>query len=64
MEVIWASPRELLNIFQADEIGCHVITVTPDIFKKLGTTGKDLAQFSLDTVKMFFDDGAAAGYRL
>jgi transaldolase len=64
MEVIWASPRELLNIFQADELGCHVITVTPDILKKLGTTGKDLGQFSLDTVKMFFDDGAAAGYRL
>ena len=64
MEVIWASPRELLNIFQADEIGCHVITVTPDILKKLGTVGKDLEEFSLDTVKMFYNDGAAAGYRL
>ncbi|MEA2876295.1 MAG: transaldolase [Hyphomicrobiales bacterium] len=64
MEVIWASPRELLNIFQADEIGCHVITVTPDIFKKLSTAGKDLGVFSLDTVKMFYNDGAAAGYKL
>lgn len=64
MEVIWASPREVLNIFQADEIGCHVITVTPDIIKKLGTTGKDLAEFSLDTVKMFYNDGAAAGFKL
>jgi transaldolase len=64
MELIWASPRELLNIFQADEIGCHVITVTPDILKKLGTVGKDLADYSLDTVKMFFNDGVAAGFRL
>jgi transaldolase len=64
MEVIWASPRELLNIFQGDEIGCHVITVTPDIIKKLGTVGKDLNGYSLDTVKMFYNDGAAAGYKL
>jgi transaldolase len=64
MEVIWASPRELLNIFQADEIGCHVITVTPDIIKKLGGAGKDLGVFSLETVKMFYNDGAAAGYKL
>lgn len=64
MEVIWASPRELLNIFQADEVGCHVITVTPDILKKLGTVGKDLDQYSLDTVKMFYNDGAAAGFKL
>lgn len=64
MEVIWASPRELLNIFQADEVGCHVITVTPDILKKLSTTGKDLGEYSLDTVKMFFNDGAAAGFKL
>jgi len=64
MEVIWASPRELLNIFQADQIGCHVITVTPDILKKLATAGKDLGEFSLDTVKMFYNDGAAAGFRL
>ena len=64
MEVIWASPRELLNIFQADEIGCHVITVTPDIIKKLGGVGKDLGVFSLETVKMFYNDGAAAGFKL
>ena len=63
-ELLWASPRELLNIFQADEIGCHVITVTPDILKKLGTVGKDLGDYSLDTVKMFYNDGAAAGYKL
>ena len=64
MELIWASPREMLNIFQADEIGCHVITVTPDIIKKLTATGKDLGEFSLDTVKMFYSDGAAAGFKL
>jgi transaldolase len=64
MEVIWASPRELLNIFQADEIGCHIITVTPDIIKKLGGAGKDLGVFSLETVKMFYNDGATAGYKL
>lgn len=64
MEVIWASPRELLNIFQADEIGCHVITVTPDIIKKLGGVGKDLGEYSLETVKLFYNDGAAAGFKL
>ena len=64
MEVIWASSRELLNIFQADKIGCHVITVTTDIIKKLGGAGKDLGVFSLDTVKMFYNDGAAAGFKL
>jgi transaldolase len=64
MEVIWASPREVLNIFQADEIGCHVITVTPEIIKKLSTAGKDLGEFSLDTVKMFYNDGVAAGFKL
>lgn len=64
MEVIWASPRELLNVFQADEAGCHVITVTPDILKKLATVGKNLGQYSLETVKMFYDDGVAAGFSL
>jgi transaldolase len=64
IEVIWASPRELLNIFQADEIGCHVITVTPDILKKLQTVAKDLTEYSLDTVKMFHGDGKAAGFSL
>jgi transaldolase len=63
-EVIWASPRELLNIFQADAIGCHIITVTSDILKKLSLVGKDLDDFSLDTVKMFYDDARAAGFSL
>jgi transaldolase len=63
-ELIWASPRELLNIFQADEIGCQVITVTNDIIKKLSLVGKDMAEYSLETVKMFYDDGKAAGYKL
>jgi len=63
-ELIWASPRELLNIFQADEIGCHVITVTNDILKKLSQVGYDLDDFSLDTVKMFYSDARAAGFRL
>ena len=55
-ELIWASPRELLNIFQADAIGCHIITVTHDILKKLPLIGKDLDDYSLETVKMFYDD--------
>ena len=63
-ELIWASPRELLNIFQADEIGCHVITVTPDIIKKLSLVGYDLNEYSLDTVKMFYADALSAGYKL
>ncbi|HEY3722269.1 MAG TPA: transaldolase [Acidimicrobiia bacterium] len=64
LELIWASPRELLNVFQADELGCHVITVTSDILKKLTLVGYDLDAFSLDTVKMFRDDAVAAGYEL
>ena len=63
-ELIWASPRELLNIIQADAIGCHIITVTNDILKKLPLIGKDLADYSLDTVRMFFDDGRKAGFTL
>ena len=63
-ELIWASPRELLNIFQADDIGCHVITVTNDILKKLSLVGKDMDDYSLETVKMFYDDGHAAKYKL
>lgn len=63
-ELIWASPRELLNIFQADEIGCHIITVTNDILKKLEMVGYDLSEYSLDTVKMFYRDGRAAGFQL
>jgi transaldolase len=62
LQLIWASPRELLNIFQADEIGCHVITVTNDILAKLDTVGKDLTEFSLDTVKMFHRDAALAAF--
>jgi transaldolase len=62
--LIWASPRELLNVFQADEIGCHVITVTNDIIKKLSLVGKDMDEYSLETVKMFYEDGKAAGYML
>ncbi len=63
-ELIWASPRELLNIFQADHIGCHIITVTNDILKKLSLVGYDLANYSLDTVKMFYHDAEAAGFQL
>jgi len=63
-ELIWASPRELLNIFQADAIGCHVITVTNDILNKLALVGKDLTAYSLETVKMFYEDGKAARYAL
>lgn len=63
-ELIWASPRELLNIFQADEIGCQVITVTNDILKKLALVGYDLNEYSLDTVKMFYNDAIAAGFKL
>jgi len=63
-ELIWASPRELLNIFQADEIGCHIITVTNDILAKLKLVGKDLSDFSLDTVQIFHNDAAKAGYSL
>lgn len=64
VELIWASPRELLNIVQAAQIGCHVITVTPDILKKMPTLGRDLDEFSLDTVRMFQGDAEAAGYSL
>jgi transaldolase len=64
-ELLWASPRELLNIFQADEVGCHIITVTSDILKKFTTmVGKPLDELSLDTVKMFYNDATAAGFRL
>jgi transaldolase len=63
-ELIWASPRELLNIFQADEIGCHVITVTNDILKKLSFVDYDLNQYSLDTVNMFYRDAVDAGFKL
>ena len=61
-ELIWASPRELLNIFHADSIGCHIITVTHDILKKLTTVGKSLEVYSLETVKMFFEDARQAKF--
>lgn len=63
-QLIWASPRELLNIIQADQIGCHVITVTHEILRKLSIVGTDLDEYSLDTVKMFHSDAQAAGYQL
>jgi len=64
LQLIWASPRELLNVFQADEVGCHVITATSDILKKLSLVGRDLTAYSVDTVKMFHDDAASAGYSI
>jgi transaldolase len=64
IELLWASSRELLNIFQAQDCGCHIITVTRDILKKLSLVGKDLDQLSRDTVKMFRDDAVRAGYTL
>ena len=63
-ELIWASPRELLNIFHADGIGCHIITVTHDILAKLPTVGKSLDEYSLETVKMFFEDASAARFSI
>jgi transaldolase len=64
LELLWASPRELLNIVQADAIGCHIITVTHDLLKKLPILGRDLADYSLDTVKMFHRDAQTAGFVL
>ena len=63
-ELLWASPRELLNIFHADEVGCHIITVTNDILKKLTLVGKDLAEYSLETVRMFHSDAQKSGYSI
>lgn len=63
-ELLWASPRELLNIFQAEECGCHIITLLPDILKKLPTVGKDLTQYSLETVQMFYRDGQSVGFTI
>jgi len=64
LQLIWASPREVLNILQADAIGCHIITVTHDLLRKVTSLGKDLTQFSLETVQMFHRDAAAAGFTL
>lgn len=63
-ELLWASPRELLNIFQADQIGTHIITVTHDLLKKLANVGYDLEAFSLDTVKMFYNDALASNFSI
>jgi transaldolase len=63
-ELIWASPREVLNVVQADSVGCHIITMTHDLLPKLDLLGKDLEQFSLETVRMFHRDAAAAGFTL
>jgi len=62
--LLWASPRELLNIFQADEVGCHIITATSDVLAKLALVGKDLDDYSLETVQMFRRDAVAAGYQI
>ena len=63
-DLLWASPRELFNIFQADEVGCGIITVTNDVIKKLANVGKNLDDFSLETVEMFYNDASAAGYQI
>ena len=63
-ELIWASPREVLNLVQADQVGCHIITMTHDLLPKVKSLGKDLEQFSLETVQMFHRDAAAAGFTL
>lgn len=63
-KILWASPREVLNIYQAEATGCHVITVTDDLLKKLALRGKDLEEYSLETVKMFYNDATKAGFRL
>lgn len=63
-ELLWASPREVLNIFQANDAGCHIITVPPELLKKLNLVGKDLTAYSLETVSMFYDDALAASYTI
>jgi transaldolase len=63
-ELLWASPREVLNVFQAEAIGCHIITMTNDLIAKLGLYGRDLAEYSRDTVQTFFKDAAAAAYQI
>jgi transaldolase len=63
-ELIWASPRELLNLIQANEIGCHIVTMTGDLLAKIPLLGKDLGEYSLETVKMFFEDANRSGLRV
>jgi transaldolase len=64
LELIWASPRELLNIYHAEAVGCHIITVTNDILKKISLIGKNLDEYSLETVRMFYEDGRKAAFQL
>jgi transaldolase len=64
IELIWASPRELLNVFQAEEIGCHILTATNDILQKLPLIGRDLSQYSLATVQMFYEDACNSKFSL
>jgi transaldolase len=64
LELIWASPRQVLNVIEADRIGCHIITATSDVLSKLPLLGKDLTVYSLETVAMFYGDGQAAGFSL
>lgn len=63
-EVIWASPREVLNVVQANKVGCHIITATNDILKKLGLIGRSLSDYSLETVRMFYADARASAFEL
>jgi transaldolase len=64
LKVLWASPREVLNVYQAEACGCHIIAVTPELRGRLSLRGKDLEEFSRETVQMFFDDACRAGYTL
>jgi transaldolase len=64
LELLWASPREILNVVQADQVGCHIITVTGDLLRKIGILGRDLTEYSLETVRMFQDDARDAGLTL
>ena len=64
VEILWASPREIFNLVQAENLGCHIITMTPDLWKKLPLIGKDLKQYSLETVEMFYKDASSAGYEI
>ena len=63
-ELLWASPREVLNLLQADEIGCHIITITNDLLQKTKLIGKSLEEYSKETVEMFFNDASEAGYKI
>ena len=63
-ELLWASPRELLNLFQAEDCGCHILTATPDLIKKLAVVGKDLGEYSVETVRMFHNDARSAGFKI